>query len=146
MGSESKIMMAVDTNILVRYVVKDDKPRTEAATRFLRHNQCVLLPTVVLETVWVLASKKSYALARETVVERIRHIAGLSNVIVSEAKPLDLALKRYESGMDFADALHLAMSEDYSGFATLDKKMRLCADRLGLTEQVVLLPVSERER
>jgi predicted nucleic-acid-binding protein len=55
-------MIAVDTNILVRYAIKDDRNQTETATRFLRHNQCLLLPTVALETVWVLSSKKAYAL------------------------------------------------------------------------------------
>ena len=136
-------MIAVDTNILVRYVVKDDRRQAKAATRFLQHNKCLLLPTVVLETVWVLSSKKSYALDRKTVSLKIRHIAGLPDMIVVEPELLALALDWYESGMDFADALHLSMSKDYSGFATLDKKMWLCAETLGLTEQVVLLPVNE---
>ena len=136
-------MIAVDTNILVRYAVKDDRSQTETATRFLRHNQCLLLSTVALETIWVLSSKKAYALPRETVVERMRHIAGLPTITVLEAKALDFALKCYESGMDFADALHFAISNQYAGFATLDKKMWLCAERLGLAERLILLPLSE---
>ncbi|MCK5515748.1 MAG: hypothetical protein KAI39_02650, partial [Desulfobulbaceae bacterium] len=79
-------MIAVDTNILVRYVVKDDRRQAIAAMRFLQHNKCLLLPTVVLETVWVLSSKKGYALGRKTVASKIRHIAGLPDMIVPEPK------------------------------------------------------------
>lgn len=134
-------MMAIDTNIIVRYVLKDDKCQAEAAIRFLKHNRCLLLPTVVLETVWVLSSKKGYALPREIVIERIQHIAGLPNVTVQEALALRFALKSYAAGMDFADALHLGLSGACSGFATLDQKMWLCAERLGEAERVLLLPV-----
>lgn len=136
-------MMAVDTNILLRYLMKDDRLQAEAAIRFLQHQKCILLPTVVLEMVWVLSSKKSYALAREVVVEKIRHVAGLPNITVVDAPALSKALQHYESGMDFADALHLALSHGYSGFATLDKKMWLSAERLGLAEQVLLLPLGK---
>ena len=136
-------MIAVDTNILVRYAVKDDKRQAEAAIRFLKHNQCLLLPTVVLETVWVLASKKGYALPREEVIERIEHVAGLPNVTVYKATAVSFALKLYGAGMDFADALHLGLSDSYRGFATLDKNMWLCAERLGKAEKVLLLPVIE---
>jgi predicted nucleic-acid-binding protein len=144
MGSRASLVIAVDTNILVRYAIKDDSSQTEAATRFLLHNQCLLLSTVALETVWVLSSKKAYALPREVVVERMRHIAGLPTITVLEAKALDLALRWYGAGMDFADALHFAISNPYAGLATLDKKMYLCAKCLGLAERLVLLPIAEQ--
>ena len=136
-------MIAIDTNILVRYAIKDNKPQAEAAIRFLKHNQCLLLPTVILETVWVLASKKGYALPREAVIERIQHIAGLPNITVQDPLALNFALNCYSSGMDFADALHLGLSVISNGFATLDQKMWLCAERLGQAESVLLLPVIE---
>ncbi len=136
-------MIAIDTNIIVRYAVKDDKRQAEAAIRFLKHTPCLLLPTVVLEAVWVLSSKKGYALPRETVIERIQHIAGLPNVTVLEASALSFALTCYASGMDFADALHLGLSGSCSGFATLDQKMWLCAERMGQAERVFLLPIIE---
>jgi len=41
--------------------------------------------------------------------------------------------------MDFADALHLSLSSDFSNFATLDKKMSLCAERISIAEKIVLL-------
>jgi len=92
MASEQSIVIVVDTNVLVRYIIKDDRQQTEIATHFLRCNKCVLLPTVVLETVWVLNSKRGYDLARKTVVEKIQHIAGLPNMIVPTEKSLAMAL------------------------------------------------------
>jgi predicted nucleic-acid-binding protein len=116
-------MIAIDTNILVRYAVKDDPKQTVAATDFLRSNRCFICKTVVLELVWVLSSSAGYALPRKAVVERLRHILGLS-VIEAEA-PLQLAraIDWYDQGMDFADALHLSSSEGLDAFATMDGKL-----------------------
>lgn len=117
-------MIAVDTNIVVRYAVKDDPVQTQLATSFLRDNQCRLLPTVVLESVWVMGSKRGYALAPVTVAERVRHIAGLPTVQVEQAAEIARALDWYEAGMDFADALHLALAGRSIGLATLDRGIR----------------------
>lgn len=74
-------MTAIDTNILVRYAVKDDKRQTAAATKFLGSHPCFILKTVLLELVWVLSSSSGYALTRDITAERIRHILGLPTVI-----------------------------------------------------------------
>ena len=44
-------MIAIDTNILVRYLVKDDKRQEQLATQFLGKHQCVVLKTVLLEVI-----------------------------------------------------------------------------------------------
>jgi predicted nucleic-acid-binding protein len=44
-------MIDVDTNILVRYIVKNDAEQTHVATAFLASKQCMVLQTVLLETV-----------------------------------------------------------------------------------------------
>ena len=66
MGSGAPPLIAVDTNIVVRYAVKDDPEQTRLATEFLRENRCRLLPTVVLEAGWVLGSKRGYGLEAAT--------------------------------------------------------------------------------
>jgi predicted nucleic-acid-binding protein len=139
-GGGRSEMIAVDTNIVVRYAVKDDPVQTRSATSFLRENQCLLLPTVVLESVWVMGSKRGYALEPAMVAERIRQIAGLPTVSVYKALQVSLALDWYEAGMDFADALHLAIAGKEMGLATLDKGIRSSADRLGIEYRVVLVP------
>ena len=45
-------MIAVDTNILVRYAVKDDRHQTALATGFLAANQCYVLKTVLTARFW----------------------------------------------------------------------------------------------
>jgi predicted nucleic-acid-binding protein len=133
-------MIAVDTNILVRYAVKDDPEQTVVATDFLGTHRCFILKTVLLELVWVLGSSRGYALARQVVVERIRHILGLPEMIVQDPEHVGLAMDWYEAGMDFADALHLASNERVEAFATFEKKILTKATQLHLPHQIILLP------
>ena len=132
-------MIVVDTNILIRYAVKDDPQQTVAATDFLAHHSCLVLKTVLLELVWVLSSRSGYNLSRTIVLERLRHIFGLPNVNVEEPAQVKLALEWYEKGMDFADALHLASSNPVKGFATFDKRISHKAQQLHITHQIILL-------
>ncbi len=81
-------MIVVDTNILVRYAVKDDRRQATAATEFLKNNPCLLLKTVLLELAWVLSSASGYNLARDVVVERLRHICGLPTITVENGASL----------------------------------------------------------
>jgi predicted nucleic-acid-binding protein len=116
-------MIAIDTNILVRYAVKDDRRQAVVATEFLRNNACLILKTVLLELAWVLSSASGYNLTRNVVVERLRHICGLSTIAVEDAASVAQAISWYEQGMDFADALHLAQCATSAGFATMDKRL-----------------------
>ena len=44
-------MIAVDTNILVRYAIKDDKQQAKLATNFLNENDCFFSKTAFLEVI-----------------------------------------------------------------------------------------------
>lgn len=132
-------MIAVDTNILVRYAVKDDRKQTISATEFLKNTQCRILKTVLLELVWVLSSTVGYALTRTIVVERLRHICGLPTVSVEDATNVSEAIRLYEHGMDFGDALHITTSGSVSGFATFDRRLVQKASRLVPGKQLILL-------
>lgn len=132
-------MIAVDTNILVRYAVKDDHKQTVAATEFLKNNTCCILPTVLLELAWVLSSQAGYNLSRSVVAERLRHICGLPTISVKDASEAAQAVAWYEQGMDFADALHLASSTSCSGFATMDRRMTAKAGNLASGYNVIIL-------
>jgi predicted nucleic-acid-binding protein len=133
-------MIAVDTNILVRYAVKDDRQQAAVATEFLKNNACCILKTVMLELAWVLSSPSGYDLPRSVVADRLRHICGLPTVTVEDAGAVAQAIAWYEQGMDVADALHLASSTVFSGFATLDK--RLAAKAAGLAGNCDVLYIS----
>ena len=132
-------MITIDTNILVRYAVKDDKRQTVLATEFMANNECRILKSVLLELVWVLSSPSGYGLQRKGVVERLRHILGLPTIDCENAFQVAQALEWYEHGMDFADALHLASSAELDGFATLDGKMARKAAQLSDKPNIILL-------
>ena len=132
-------MIAVDTNILVRYAVKDDKRQTALATCFIADNQCHILKTVLLELAWVLSSPSGYNLSRKIVTERLRHILGLPTVDTEDAVQVAQAIDWYEKGMDFADALHLASSCDVKGFATMDGRLSRKALQVAPTQHISLL-------
>lgn len=132
-------MIAIDTNILVRYAVKDDRRQTVKATDFLKNNQCRILKTVLLELVWVLSSTSGYGLDRRITAERIRHVCGLPTVSVEDPTGVAQALVLYEQGMDFGDALHLTSSNLLTGFATFDRRLAQKAVQLIPEQPVTLL-------
>ena len=132
-------MIVVDTNILVRYAVKDDRRQTIAATEFLRKNSALILKTVLLELVWVLSSASGYNLERAVVVERLHHVCGLPTITVEDASDVKQAIDWFERGMDFADALHLASSTPHEAFATMDKRLISKAARLADTAKVLFV-------
>jgi predicted nucleic-acid-binding protein len=121
-------MIAVDTNLLVRYAVRDDLEQATRAAAFLKEQDCLVLRSVVLETGWVLSS--GYRLAREQVVERLRHILRLPKVFTEDVDAVLRALDWYEQGMDLADALHVSVAKDGAdGFATFDNGIAKAAKR-----------------
>lgn len=132
-------MIAVDTNILVRYAVKDELRQTVAATNFLGSHRCLILKTVLLELVWVLSSSSGYGLTRDQTVERLRHILGLSLIVVQDPDHVARAITWYEAGMDFADALHLSSGQELKAFATFEKKIAKQAAKLGIECDVILV-------
>jgi predicted nucleic-acid-binding protein len=132
-------MITVDTNILVRYAVKDDRSQTVKATDFLIHNQCRIVKTVLLELVWVMSSPAGYNLSKTVVIERIRHICGLPTIEVEDAVSVAQAVTWYEQGMVFADALHLASSSAIDGFATFDRQLSAKAISIETQQKVTLL-------
>jgi predicted nucleic-acid-binding protein len=73
--------------------------------------------TVLLETERVL--RDLYDFKPATVCAALRHVCGLSNVTLRDARMVAQAIDWHEAGLDFADALHLATSGDMA-FRTFD--------------------------
>jgi len=112
-------MIGLDTNILARYLLNDTPEQAEVAERLLHGSEICTAPiTVFLELVWVL---ESCDCERTEIVRSIRLLCGLENFKPQNFDALAYALLWYEGGMDFADALHLALSSKETGFKTFDK-------------------------
>lgn len=115
-------MIAVDTNILVRVVTKDEPEQTARAAKIIDQADVFVPKTVLLEAEWVL--RYTYELDRTAILKAFRGVLGLPTVTVEDSVSVALALEWYEAGLDFADALHLATSREADRFVTFDDKLR----------------------
>ena len=128
-------MIALDTNILARYLLDDEPAQARAARRLLADAQAEYwIPvTVVLELAWVL--RKSDA-PRAVIMDRVRGLLSLRNVRAQNADLVFQALGWAGQGMDLADALHLVLSGKADWFATCDEALVKQARKLGVQPPV----------
>ena len=128
-------MIALDTNILARYLLDDEPAQARAARRLLADAKAEYwIPvTVVLELAWVL--RKGDA-PRSVVMERLRDLLSLRNVRAQNADLVFQALRWAAQGMDLADALHLVLSSKAERFATFDEALVRQARKLGVQPSV----------
>jgi predicted nucleic-acid-binding protein len=139
----SAVSESPNTNIVVRYLIKDDTLQAKLAIELFKNNRCFILKTVILETVWVLSSKQGYALARDVIVNRIQHLLKLPAVIIEELNNVILALHWYALRMDFTDALYLAASLQIEQFVTFDKCMVNKANAININQVISWLEMKD---
>lgn len=107
-------MPALDTNVLVRYVVQDDDAQLAAARRLIRKcveaGQTLFVPvTVALELEWVL--RASFEYAKDEVMEALANLFSATELSFESEHALEVALQLYRTGTaDFADCLHIALA------------------------------------
>jgi predicted nucleic-acid-binding protein len=125
-------MLAIDTNLIVRYLT-GDHPRQSSQARTLIDSHAVFVSTtVLLETEWVLRSVYAYPAAQSC--EALRAFAGLPGVTLEDAALAAEALQWMDGGMDFADALHLSKADGCDSFVTFDRRFARSAKRLGMSK------------
>lgn len=111
-------MIAIDTSVIVRVVTADDPGQLAVALEVLRSGELWVCKTVLLETEWVL--RYTYELPRTAILEALRRLLGFRNLQVEDRGAVLTAVSLFESGLDFADALHLASSSEALRFVTFD--------------------------
>jgi predicted nucleic-acid-binding protein len=93
----------VDTNILIRAVVQDDRRQAEAAARLLRNAEVVAVSLACLcEFVWVL--RRVYNFGREEIFAAVDALLQARNVVVNRPAA-DAGLAILRAGGDFADGV-----------------------------------------
>ncbi|MDO9224050.1 MAG: type II toxin-antitoxin system VapC family toxin [Caulobacter sp.] len=117
-------MLAVDTNVVVRYLVGDDPEQSDKARRLFQDTAVWISATVLLEAAWVL--RKTYRYRPDQIAWSFRLMAGRSTVTLQNPAALFRAFT-WMRRMDFADALHLAQSEDLDALVTFDRDFVLAA-------------------
>jgi len=100
-------MIGVDTNVLVRYVVRDDERQYAAAAEvlesFTEDDPGFVTQVVLAELSWVLARAYRYPAAGRLAV--IRGLVATASLEFDDAEGLVRALELAEGGADFGDAL-----------------------------------------
>lgn len=129
-------MIALDTNVVVRLLVDDHPEQTRRARRLIEANTVLILPTVLLESEWVL--RGAYRLVPGVIADSFRKLLGVPGVTAESAASIARAIDWYESGLDFADALHLALAHETEALATFDLKLARRAARLQTAKVVAL--------
>lgn len=107
-------MPALDSNVLVRYIVQDDAGQLAAARRLI--SRCVaegstlFVPvTVVLELEWVLRSR--FGFGKDDVLMALSSLFSAADLIFESERALEVALQLFRKGSaDFADCLHVALA------------------------------------
>ncbi|MBY0271422.1 MAG: type II toxin-antitoxin system VapC family toxin [Burkholderiales bacterium] len=128
-------MIALDTNVVVRFLVNDEAAQARRARALIKTNAVFVPMTVLLETEWVL--RGGYGLPRAEVVRLLRALLGLPDLVMEDPQRIARALDWHEEGIDFADALHLASSSGAERFTTFDQKLVKAAKKLDVTKVIL---------
>ena len=120
-------MKGLDTNLLVRFLVRDEPTQAAAARRYIIQNCTAQSPgfvnrIVICELVWVL--ERSYSLARLRIAETVEALLEAEQLQFEDEEDVRTAVAQYRQGGDLADALLVALNRragcDYT--ATFDRK------------------------
>ncbi len=125
-------MIAIDTNVVVRYLVADDLEQFRRATAVIEGEPVYICSTVVLEVEWILRS--IYLVERPAILRALRIFAALPTVAIEDPAIIAQALDWAEQGMEFADALHLAGASSCDAFASFDRDLAKAARKVGALE------------
>ena len=122
-------MIALDTNVLVRFLVEDDEQQSRRAARLIegaieRDEQLFISDIVMCETVWVLSS--AYRFSRAEIVQALSGLLRARAVVFTSGDRLARALEAYAKGKgDFADYLirEHARAAGAETLATFDRSL-----------------------
>ena len=105
-------MIAIDTNVLLRYLLEDDPKQSKQATALIIGRRMILVTDVVLvETLWTLRGRK-YQLNKTELMAVVDTLFQEPNILFEESQVVWQALSDYRQSKkvkgkeaDFADAL-----------------------------------------
>ena len=107
-------MAALDTNVLVRFLMQDEPAQLRSAQRLIRNSrgagELLFVPvTVALELEWVLRSR--FELGKPAVLQTFSQLLSTVELRFEAAACIEWALKQYKDATaDFSDCLHAALA------------------------------------
>ncbi|MGA2709735.1 MAG: PIN domain-containing protein [Steroidobacteraceae bacterium] len=102
-------MLGVDTNVLIRYLIRDDQPQYEKARRLIdrevsKGEPVLVSLLVLLETEWVLRSR--YELPKADIVAVFSALLDTADLSFEDEPSIEHAVYSWkDSTADFADCL-----------------------------------------
>jgi len=123
-------VFAIDTNVLLRYLLRDDIKQANKAKKLIEgFDKVLVVDAVLVETIWVLKGKR-YKLTKQQIIDTILVLFTEKNIVFEDPYVVWSALKDYTLAQpikvkgkvklaDFADALIINKSIKYgkiSGF------------------------------
>ena len=131
-------MIAIDTNVVVRILVADSPDQTARARALIEQTSVWVSATVILEAAWVLSSR--YGFSPHRIADALTSLGGVPGVSFEKAEAILRAFDAVRAGLDFADAIHLALASDQTAFATFDRELaRRASARAHGQGEVILL-------
>ena len=104
-------MIALDTNVLIRYLTRDNPEQAEAARVLLEgltaDNPGFICREVALEIVWVL--ERAYRFTREQIANVVMELVSTDALVIEDADDIARSAIAYRlGGADFSDFMILA--------------------------------------
>ncbi len=130
--------ITVDTNILVRAVMRDDVKQATAATKLLKDAETIAVSLPCLcEFVWVL--RRVYRLGQTDIRAALLALLNTGNVAVNRPAA-DAGLAALDAGGDFADGV-IAFEGQWLGgeiFVSFDRKAVAVLAKQGLAAKLLV--------
>ena len=88
-------MIAIDTNVLLRYLLNDDEVQSESSRQLIKRSDTVLVTDVVLpETLWTLKGKK-YKVDKAGIIQVINALFAEPNIVFEDDQVVWRSLNDY---------------------------------------------------
>lgn len=117
-------MLAVDTNVLVRLLVRDDLKQARAADQFVAKGAWIS-HLVLAETLWVLESV--YERTAVQIAAALKLLMAHESLVVQDAETVSLALIQYQRkpALGFSDCLvlEIARKAGHLPLSTFDRAL-----------------------
>jgi predicted nucleic-acid-binding protein len=114
-------LRAVDTNVLVRWITRDDPAQLDAADAVM--STPVLIPlTVLVELAWTLQGK-TFRMTRAEFAEIAGRMLAIGNITIPSEDGVRWAIERFAAGADFANMIHIVAARGAVAFVSFESRL-----------------------
>ena len=121
-------MIGIDTNIVLRFLLKDDPSLSPRALEIIAANDCFVTRAALTEVVYTLESY--YGSPRADIGRALDALLSLQRVSIEDRAVTERAVSWYKAGMDFGDAMIAASSHGSVRVETFDRDFARLARKL----------------